>query len=172
RANRRYGLIPYRHIPTFTHAAPVLDICRVLANRGHTIEFATHDGQEVWLQNPNYTFVNKVHLMGPGPTPEQYDDHWRRMVQLRVEDALSSWLMWKSKYLWDSFWPATYHQLKKLCLDPATRPDFIVADFFDETAARDMNLECAVPIAVVWPQMPYLLAPASYIPGQPGFQIE
>ncbi|KAF6838957.1 UDP-glucosyl transferase family protein (cytochrome P450) [Colletotrichum musicola] len=170
--------MPTRRVPAlsttggFTHAAPVLDICRALADRGHTIEFATHDGQEVWLQNPNYTFVNKVHLMGPGPTPEQYDDHWRRMVQLRVEDALSSWLMWKSKYLWDSYWPATYHQLKELCLDPATRPDFIVADFFDETAARDTNLECAVPIAVVWPQMPYLLAPASYIPGQPGFQIE
>ncbi|KAF5005595.1 hypothetical protein FDECE_8002 [Fusarium decemcellulare] len=156
----------------FTHAAPVLDICRVLADRGHVVEFATHDGQQTWVQNPNYAFVAKVHLLGPGPTAEQYDDHWARMVRLRVEDALSSWLMWKSKYLWDSFWPATYRQLKQLCCDPETRPDFIIADFFDETVARDMNLECGVPIAIVWPQMPYLLAPARYIPGQPGFQID
>ncbi|KAF9869503.1 cytochrome P450 [Colletotrichum karsti] len=156
----------------FTHAAPVLDICRVLADRGHTVEFATHNGQEVWVKNPNYTFINKVHLLGPGPTPEQYADHWERMVRLPVEEALSSSLMWKSKYLWDSFWPAAYRQLKQLCRDPETRPDFIVADFFDETVARDMSIECGVPIAVVWPQMPYLLAPASYIPGQPGFQID
>ncbi|KAF4464004.1 udp-glucosyl transferase family [Fusarium albosuccineum] len=156
----------------FTHAAPVLDICRVLADRGHAVEFATHDGQQTWIQNPNYAFISKVHLLGPGPTAEQYDNHWARMVRLRVEDALSSWLMWKSKYLWDSFWPATYRQLKRLCCDPETRPDFIIADFFDETVARDMNLECGVPIAIVWPQMPYLLAPAPYIPGQPGFQID
>ncbi|KAL0935794.1 uncharacterized protein CTRU02_208008 [Colletotrichum truncatum] len=156
----------------YTHAAPVLDICRVLAERGHTVEFATHDGQQTWIQNPYYSFVKNVHLLGPGPTPEQYRDHWTRMVSLRVEDALSSWMMWKSKYLWDSFWPATYRQLKRLCSDPETRPDFIIADFFDETVARDMSLECDIAIAIVWPQMPFLLAPATYIPGQPGFQID
>lgn len=124
------------------------------------------------MQNPNYNFVKKVHLLGPGPTAEQYRDHYARMERLLPEESLSGPLMWQSKELWESFWPTTYPSLKQLCLDPQTRPDFIVADFFTEHVARDMMLECGVPIAVVWPQMPYLLAPASYIPGQGGFQVE
>ena len=32
--------------------------------------------------------------------------------------------------------------------------------------------EFNVPIAIVWPQMPFLMLPSSYIPGQPGFQID
>ncbi|KAH7143725.1 putative UDP-glucoronosyl and UDP-glucosyl transferase [Dactylonectria macrodidyma] len=154
----------------FTHAAPVLDICRVLADRGHTIQFATHDGQEIWTKN--YGFIKAVYNLGPGPTEEQFRDHWERMVDLKVEEALGSSRMWKSKYLWDSFWPATYKLMKGTCLDPKTRPDFIIADFFAEALTRDMMLELGVPIAIVWPQMPYLLAPASYIPGQPGFQVD
>ncbi|KAF4784846.1 cytochrome P450 [Colletotrichum scovillei] len=35
--------------------------------------------------------------------------------------------------------------------------------------AKDTMIEFGVPIAVMWPQMPYLLAPVSYIPAQPGF---
>ncbi|KAH7002224.1 hypothetical protein EDB80DRAFT_720190 [Ilyonectria destructans] len=154
----------------FTHAAPVLDICRVLADRGHTIQFATHDGQEVWTKN--YGFIKTVYNLGPGPTEEQFREHWERMVDLKVEDALGSFRMWKSKYLWDSFWPATYKRMKELCIDPKTRPDFILADFFAEALTKDMMLELDIPIALVWPQMPYLLAPAPYIPGQPGFQVD
>ncbi|KAF7554509.1 hypothetical protein G7Z17_g2863 [Cylindrodendrum hubeiense] len=154
----------------FTHAAPVLDICRVLADRGHTIQFATHDGQEIWTKN--YGFIKTVYSLGPGPTEEQFREHWERMVDLKVEEALGSSRMWKSKYLWDSFWPATYKRMKELCLDPKSRPDFILADFFAEALTKDMMLELDIPIALVWPQMPYLLAPAPYIPGQPGFQVD
>jgi hypothetical protein len=35
-----------------------------------------------------------------------------------------------------------------------------------------MMVEFGVPIAIVRPQMPFLMAPVSYIPGQPGFQID
>ncbi|KAK1455524.1 hypothetical protein CMEL01_04284 [Colletotrichum melonis] len=43
---------------------------------------------------------------------------------------------------------------------------------FVEAAAKDMMIEFGVPIAVMWPQMPFFLAPVSYIPGQPGFQVD
>ncbi|KXH34702.1 hypothetical protein CNYM01_06126 [Colletotrichum nymphaeae SA-01] len=57
-------------------------------------------------------------------------------------------------------------------LDSDTKPDMIIADFFVEAAAKDMMIEFSVLVAVMWPQMPYLLAPVSYIPGQPGFQVD
>ena len=47
------------------YTAPVLEIGRVLAERGHEIEFATVEGQESWV-NPEYDFVNKLHQLGPG----------------------------------------------------------------------------------------------------------
>ncbi|KAF7551414.1 hypothetical protein G7Z17_g5018 [Cylindrodendrum hubeiense] len=54
----------------FAHAAPVLEIGRTLAERGHAIEFATLDGQENWIEPDEYGFVTKIHLLGPGPTEE------------------------------------------------------------------------------------------------------
>jgi hypothetical protein len=77
-----------------------------------------------------------------------------------------------SKRLFDSLWPETYRRLLAICLDEDTRPDFILADFFADAAARDMLHQLSIPIASVWPQMPGFMAPASYIPGQPGFQID
>ena len=77
----------------------------------------------------------------------------------------------ESKYLFDSFWPQTYHGLKKIMDEPATRPDMMVADFFVE-GVKDMLVEYRLPIAVVWPNMPFLMMPCPYIPGQPGFQLE
>lgn len=56
----------------FTHAAPVLEVGRVLAARGHTIEFSTLEGQENQVQGKEqYDFVTRVHLLGPTPTDEQ-----------------------------------------------------------------------------------------------------
>ena len=77
-----------------------------------------------------------------------------------------------SKRMFDSFWTGAYFKLRELCQDPATRPDFIIADFFAEQAARDMKKQFNIQLASVWPQMPYYMAPASYIPGQPGFQMD
>ncbi|CAH0055046.1 unnamed protein product [Clonostachys solani] len=147
----------------FTHA----DVCQALAKRGHTVDFATLDGQEKWAKN--YPFIRRVHSLGQGPTEEQYREHWNRMPKHDAKKGVGS-EMWESKYLWDSFFPVTYKGVRKVCLNPETRPSFIIADFFAELAAKDMMAELGIPIAIMWPQMPFLLAPASYIPGQPGFQ--
>ncbi|KAL4738983.1 UDP-glucoronosyl and UDP-glucosyl transferase [Aspergillus similis] len=152
----------------FTHAAPVLAIGRVLAERGHQIEFATLEGQESWVKADEYGFVNKLHLFGPGPTPEQLDGHYRRMQAWDISKGIGQAM--GSKYLWDSFWPQTYHHLKKIMDDPATRPDMIVADFFVE-AANDIHYEYKLPIAIVCPNMPAFQLPCPYIPGYPGFQL-
>lgn len=77
-----------------------------------------------------------------------------------------------SKRLFDSVWPATLRGLRSICEDPAARPDFVLADFFAESAARDVLRQYGIQIAVVWPQMPFLMAPAPYISGQPGFEAD
>jgi hypothetical protein len=78
----------------------------------------------------------------------------------------------ESKYLWDSYWTDTYLHLKQIMSEPITRPDFIIADFFADAAVEDMMVQLGVPIAIVWPQMPFLMAPVSFISGQPVFQID
>jgi hypothetical protein len=47
---------------------PVLEIGRVLAERGHIIEFATLDGQENWIKPDEYGFISGVQsaLLGMG----------------------------------------------------------------------------------------------------------
>ena len=146
----------------------MLEIGRVLAERGHEIEFGTLERQESWIQSDEYNFVKKIHLLGPGPTHDQLDDHYRRMQEWDITKGVGKVL--KSKYLWDSFWPQTYQHLKEIMNDPITRPAFIVADFFVE-AANDIHVEYNLPIAVVGPNMPLFQLPCPYIPGQPGFQL-
>ncbi|KAH0170965.1 UDP-glucoronosyl and UDP-glucosyl transferase, partial [Aureobasidium melanogenum] len=153
----------------FTHAAPVLEIGRVLAGRGHAIEFATLEGQELWLANDEFSFVTKVHFLGPSPTKEQLDGHYRRMQQWNISNGIGQAM--ESKYLWDSWWPKTYHGLKAIMDDSASRPDMMIADFFAE-AVTDIHVEHKLPIAMVAPNMPSFMMPCSYIPGQPGFQLE
>jgi UDP:flavonoid glycosyltransferase YjiC (YdhE family) len=80
--------------------------------------------------------------------------------------------MMESRRLFDASWTETYRALDALCQDSESRPDFIVADFFAEDAARDVLHRSGIQIAVVHPQMPYFLAPASYVPGVPGFQVD
>ena len=74
------------------------------------------------------------------------------------------------KYL-ESSWPHVYHNVTQLVLDPATRPDFILADYLVD-AVRDVCSENDVPFAMHWPQMPTGMMHASYIPGIPGLQVE
>ncbi|CAI7575831.1 unnamed protein product [Penicillium viridicatum] len=151
----------------FTHAAPVLEIGRVLADRGHEVEFATLEGQESWVK-PEYDFVTKLHQLGPGPTADQLDAHYRRMQAWDISKGIGPAM--GSKYLFDSFWPQAYHGLKRIMDDPATRPDMIIADFFVE-ATHDIHVEYKFPVAIVAPTMPFFQLPCSYIPGQPGFQL-
>lgn len=74
------------------------------------------------------------------------------------------------KYL-ESSWPHVYHNVTQLVLDPATRPDFILADYLVD-AVRDVCFEHDIPFAMHWPQMPTGMMHASYIPGTPGLQVE
>jgi len=154
----------------FTHAAPVLEIGRALASRGHTIEFATLEGQEDWIRDKGkYDFVTKVYLLGPGPTDEQLEAHYRRSQAWDISKGLGTSM--ESKYLFDSFWPQTYHGLKRMMDNPMTRPSMMIADFFVD-AVKDIHVEYQLPIAMVWPNMPFFMLPCPYIPGQPGFQLE
>ena len=168
---RRYVVLQtsYFLLVANTLTAPVLEIGKILHSRGHTIEFATLDSQEKWTAG--YEFISKVHLLGPGPTVRQLDDHYLRMRDWDMSQGLAKSLL--SKYMFDSFWPQTYRGLKALMdtLESADRPRMIVADFFAE-AVRDIQYQYKIPVAMVNPQMPPLMMPCSYIPGEPGFQIE
>ncbi|KAJ5108382.1 hypothetical protein N7456_005057 [Penicillium angulare] len=152
----------------FTHAGPVLELGRVLAERGHEIEFATLNGQERWVETQDYEFVSRVHLLGSGPPPDQVDAHYRRMQTWDVRKGIEAPLI--SKAMWDSAWPQTYRSLKEIMDSPVTRPDMIIADFFME-AALDMHVEYNLPITMVAPNWPPLQLPCPYIPGEPGFQL-
>jgi hypothetical protein len=145
----------------------VLELGKVLAKRGHTLDFATLEGQQSWITD--YDYVQKVHLMGPGPSHEELQAHYLRMRQWDSSNGFGS--VMESKYLFDSNWPQTYRGLKRIVDDPETRPDMILADFFVD-AAKDMLYQYHIPIAVVYPQMPAFICPCPYIPGQPGFQLD
>ncbi|KAB5536495.1 major facilitator superfamily domain-containing protein [Coniochaeta sp. 2T2.1] len=110
----------------FTHAAPVLEICRVLASRGHTIEFTTCAGQEGWVAE--YPFVSRVHSFAEGPSEAECEAHYRRMMAHDPAKGIGP--VMKSKYLWDACWPDVYTRLKGLCGDKTTRPDFILPSSF------------------------------------------
>ncbi|KAF4449133.1 hypothetical protein F53441_7529 [Fusarium austroafricanum] len=152
----------------FTHAAPVLEIGAVLASRGHEIQFATCADQEDWAAN--YPFINTIYTVGPAPSEDDLDLHYETMRLWRHEHGFGP--MMKSKYFFDNFWTDTYKSLHAICEDEFMRPDFIIADFFADSAARDMLKQFNIQLASVWPQMPYAMAPVSYHPGQPGFQAD
>lgn len=140
----------------------------MLAERGHQVEFATLDGQEHWTKD--YPFIAETHLLGPGPTIEQTDAHYLRCRDWDMSKGLAK--VMDSKYMFDSFWPQTYRGLKEIIDNPETRPDFVIADVFVD-AVKDLHVEYnEFPIAIVAPTMPALMMPCSYIPGEPGFQIE
>ena len=153
----------------FTHAAPVLEIGRALAERGHIIEFATLEGQEGWVKTEEYSFVSNIYALGLGPTHDQLDGHYRRMQAWDMSKGIGP--VMGSKYLWDSFWPQTYRGLKEIVEDPASRPAMLIADFFADAAVTDIHVEYDLPIAIMSPTMPLFQIPCSYIPGQPGFQL-
>ncbi|KAI8255441.1 UDP-glucuronosyltransferase 1-6 [Colletotrichum sp. SAR 10_98] len=143
----------------FTHAAPVLELGSVLAARGHEVHFGTNTGQEHWASA--YPSISRIHSFGPTLPDDEAEQHYTRMRQWRPSDGVGS--IMQSKYLFDSYWPDTYFHLRELVLDPDTRPDMIIADFFVDAAAKDMMIELGVPIAIMWPQMPYLLAPSIHL---------
>lgn len=143
----------------------MFEIGRVLAARGHTVEFATLEGQGSWAKG--YGFIKKIYLLGPGPTEEQLNAHHRQMRAQTLSSRIKRTM--ESKYLFDSFWPQTYQGLKVIMDDPASRPDIIIANFLVD-AAKDINLEYDIPIATVWPHIPPRI-PCSHVLGDPGLKL-
>lgn len=113
--------------------APILEICEVLASRGHIIEFATLEGRH-GLVNP-YPFVSSVHVVGRAITPAEDEQlylrysRWDNTTQHGRRDLI------KGKKFFDSFWPETYRGLKRILV--TNPPDFIFADYQVE-AAKDI----------------------------------
>ncbi|KAI1072876.1 hypothetical protein LB507_011465 [Fusarium sp. FIESC RH6] len=148
-----------------TNSAPILDICSILAARGHTIDFATLSGREKLVAN--YPFVQKVHIVGPAISAEEDEKHYILFSRWNWNTVQGKKDIVKGKIAFDAFWPFTYRGLKEVVT--TTRPDFIFSDFHVE-AALDICNEFRLPHAVMWPQMPWLMMPQKYIPGQPGMQ--
>ncbi|KKY16131.1 putative udp-glucosyl transferase family protein [Diplodia seriata] len=155
----------------YTHAAPILELGAVLAARGHTITFATNAGQEHWART--FPFISAIHTLGPAVPASVDDAIFERSYAWSATSPSSLAAIFAAKRTMDAAaWPDAHARLRRLCAAPATRPDFIVADYFSDAAATDMLRECGVPVAVVWPQFPFAARGAKprYVPGVPGFQ--
>ncbi|KAK0726576.1 hypothetical protein B0T21DRAFT_293523 [Apiosordaria backusii] len=100
-------------------------------------------------------------------TPQQEEAHYASLQS--TDPRVDYKAYFAPKYTVDSFWTSDYHHL--LRITKATSPDMIVTDFFVD-ATRDMQKQFGIPLAMVWPQMPYGMVSASHIPGIPGFQTD
>ncbi|KAL9594711.1 MAG: hypothetical protein Q9219_006875 [cf. Caloplaca sp. 3 TL-2023] len=151
----------------WTNAAPVLEISKILASRGAIIEFGTLQGQEHFAKP--YNFISCVHTLGPGVPVDVEEREYLRMTEWDIAEGFGPVL--QTKQFLDSSWPYVYASLSAIVADAARRPDFILADYLVD-AVRDMQIEHDIPIALHWPQMPFMALPASYIPGHAGLQVE
>ncbi|KAB5545735.1 hypothetical protein GE09DRAFT_1224689 [Coniochaeta sp. 2T2.1] len=105
--------------------------------------------------------------MGESMTAAEEAAHY---VDMQASDPRRDyWGYFRPKLTVDAFWTSDLAFLKDIVA--TVKPDMIVADFFVD-AIRDIQHLTGIPIAMVWPQMPYGLAKVSYIPGVPGFQID
>lgn len=133
------------------------------------IDFATLAGRQQWLSN--CPFISRLHIVGPAIPKEHEDESYERMSQWATNSICNWSTVFAAKKYLESSWHYVYHDLTQLVLDPATRPDFILADYLVD-AVRDVCFEHDVPFAMHWPQMPTGMMHASYIPGIPGLQVE
>lgn len=152
--------------------APLLELGSILARRGHMIELATDGEEDQWPEEwrKEKDNIRCLHHFGPRLENDAVRCEYEILSKWRPSSGMRSLI--QSKQVFDSHWTSTYQHLHQLCSKAERRPDFIIADYFCEASARDMLHQFSIQIAVVWPQMPYFMAPASYIPGQPGFQAD
>ncbi|KAH2904920.1 hypothetical protein KXW25_008465, partial [Aspergillus fumigatus] len=142
-----------------TNSAPILEICRILAERGHTVEFATLQGREHFVDQ--FPFVSAVHIVGRAITAIEDEELYVRLSRWDNRSYRGRRDYLQCKKFYNSFWPETYRGLRHVV--QTSRPDFIFADY-QLDAARDGAKECCLPLATLWPQMPWLLAPQKWIP--------
>ncbi|KAK8045423.1 UDP-glucoronosyl and UDP-glucosyl transferase [Apiospora rasikravindrae] len=144
---------------------PLFEISQILAERGYTIEFASFDGREDWIQN--YPFISRYHPLGPALCAKKAD-------ALYLQEWNWSKCGWASKFesrkTLESTWPQVYQGLSELVQDAQSRPRLILSDFLVD-ASRDVSFEHSIPLAMHWPQMPTAMLNAPYIPGTPGLQV-
>lgn len=119
----------------------------------------------------NSPFVSRLHIVGPAIPKEHEEESYELMSQWQTNSICNWGAVFAAKKYLESSWPHVYHNVSQLVLNPATRPDFILADYLVD-AVRDVCFEHDVPFAMHWPQMPTGMMHASYIPGIPGLQVE
>ncbi|KAL2831413.1 hypothetical protein BDW59DRAFT_157841 [Aspergillus cavernicola] len=153
----------------YTCAAPILEICRILHSRGHTIEFACLDGHQN-LAAP-HAFVSKIHVVGRNMSVEEDKSLYRLFDESVASTAEGRKGTFRALAFFHSWWPETYRNLKTLVSNPEHRPDFIIADLLADACIDIMN-ELNIPMAVHYPQMPIQMVPQKYIPGMPGAQLK
>ncbi|OTB06092.1 glycosyltransferase family 1 protein [Hypoxylon sp. CI-4A] len=148
-----------------TNSAPIFEVCQILADRGHVIEFATLSGREHYARP--YPFVSKVHIIGRAITAEEDEQLYLKLGNWDNTSVASRSGYWSCKKFYDSFWSENYRGLKQLV--DGSPPDFIFSDYQTE-APKDVATEYSIPLAEMWPQMPWLMAPQPWIPGLVGAQ--
>ncbi|KAL8995314.1 MAG: hypothetical protein Q9169_004918 [Polycauliona sp. 2 TL-2023] len=163
----RYRILVVATAGGVTNAAPILEISKILAARGYDIEFGTLQGQEHFAKP--YPFISRVHTLGPGVPIDVEEREYLRMTEWDIAKGFGP--VMQTKQFLDSSWPYVYSALSAIMADPQRRPNLIIGDYLVD-AVRDMQIEYDVPIAMHWPQMPFMALPASYIPGHAGLQIE
>ncbi|RFU33278.1 hypothetical protein B7463_g3072, partial [Scytalidium lignicola] len=149
-----------------THAVPILEICRVLHRRGHIIEFACLEGCQN-IADP-YPFISKVHIIARAVDPIEDARIQNAVDEADISSANGRKGLLECLMFFDSFWKEAFDTLDILMGSPE-RPDFILADLLDHSCIDMMN-KWHVPLAVHYPQMPWMFVPQKYIPGLPGFQ--
>ncbi|KAL8643993.1 MAG: hypothetical protein Q9226_007990 [Calogaya cf. arnoldii] len=163
----RYRILVIATAGGLTNATPILEISKVLAARGYDIDFGTLQGQEHYVKP--YEFISRIHTLGPGVPIDVEEREYLRMTEWDIAKGFGP--LMQTKQFLDSSWPYVYSSLSAIIRDPQRRPDFILGDYLVD-AVRDMQIEYDIPIAMHWPQMPFMALPASYIPGHAGLQIE
>jgi hypothetical protein len=130
----------------FSCPPPIFEVCKLLHERGHTIEFATLAEREKYAKA--YPFVSAIHIVGRAITPAEEDMLYLRFCEWSWTGKGLRDLFWGKKFF-EAFWPETYINLKKVI--ESTKPDMIFGDYLVD-AARDIQKEYNLPLAVIYPQ--------------------
>ena len=151
----------------YTCAAPILEICRILHDRGHRIELACLEGwQRLTAPHP---FVSKTHVVGRDLTVEEDEAVYRLLDESGIRSPKERMKMFQGFNIMFGWWGETYANIKSLC--QAQQPDFIFADDLAD-ACVDIASELHIPLATLAPQLNPSICPAPYVPGTPGYQLK
>lgn len=108
-----------------------------------------------------------THIVGREISDEEDEKFYLQVQKWDNKSSRGKKQVVEIKQFSDNFWPETYQGLKRVV--EISRPDLIFSDYQVE-AARDVARENCIPLVMMWPQMPWLMVPQPWIPGQPGTQ--